>query len=283
MSNQRLAGKIAIVTGASRGIGAAIARRFGAEGAKVAIVARTLDEGASLPGSLNGVARQITEAGGTVLPIQADLSNTADLARIVEETVRQWGSIDILVNNAAWSRFPPVWEVQDRHVRLALQMNFITPQILSQLVFPHMRARGKGWILNISSATADMPPPGPWDFSDRRLQFARDGHSTIYGATKAALDRLTKGWALELAGTGIVVNGLAPVGAVASEGALAVGGWDENDHVEPVEAMAEAALLLCAECELVISGEIARSIPLLQAKGISIRDIDGSKNVNFKH
>lgn len=279
MSAQQLTDRVAIITGASRGIGAAIAQRFAAEGARVALVARTLEAGGALPGSLAEVANLIRSKGGDALPIQADLSNTEDLARIVETTVATWGRLDILVNNAAWSRFPPVWEAQERHVRLALQMNFITPQILSQLAYPHMKAQGQGWILNISSATADMPPAAPWDFSDRGLQFARDGHATLYGASKAALDRLTKGWALELAGTGIAVNALAPVGAVASEGALAVGGWDERDHVEPVEAMAEAALLLCSRPGAALSGEVARSLPLLKAQGVVIRDLDGSNPI----
>jgi citronellol/citronellal dehydrogenase len=275
-ASRALDGKVAIITGASRGIGAAIARRFAAEGAHVAIVARTLDAGGPLAGSLNEVAETIRAAGGTVLPIQADLTDSSDLARIVETTVSELGGLDILVNNAAWSRFPPVWEAQERHVRLALQMNFITPQILSQLAYPQMKARGQGWILNISSATADMPPAAPWDFSERTLQYQRDGHATLYGASKAALDRLTKGWALELAGTGIAVNALAPVGAVASEGALAVGGWDERDHVEPVEAMAEAALLLCSRPANELSGEVARSLPLLKIWGVAVRDLDGS-------
>lgn len=275
-ASRALDGKVAIITGASRGIGAAIARRFAAEGAHVAIVARTLDAGGPLAGSLNEVAETIRAAGGTVLPIQADLTDSSDLARIVETTVSELGGLDILVNNAAWSRFPPVWEAQERHVRLALQMNFITPQILSQLAYPQMKARGQGWILNISSATADMPPAAPWDFSERTLQYQRDGHATLYGASKAALDRLTKGWALELAGTGIAVNALAPVGAVASEGALAVGGWDERDHVEPVEAMAEAALLLCSRPAHELSGEVARSLPLLKIWGVAVRDLDGS-------
>lgn len=270
-----LDGKVAIITGASRGIGAAIARRFAAEGAKVAIVARTLDAGGPLVGSLNEVAEKIRAAGGTVLAIQADLTDSTDLARIVETAVAGLGGLDILVNNAAWSRFPPIWEAQERHVRLALQMNFITPHILSQLAYPHLKARGAGWILNISSATADMPPAAPWDFSDRKLQYGRDGHATLYGASKAALDRLTKGWALEAAATKIAVNALAPVGAVASEGALSVGGWDERDHVEPIEAMAEAALLLCSRPAEEISGEVARSLPLLEQWGAGIRDLDG--------
>jgi NAD(P)-dependent dehydrogenase (short-subunit alcohol dehydrogenase family) len=270
-----LSGKVAIVTGASRGIGAAIARRFAAEGAKVALVARTVEPGGPLAGSLAETVAGIAAAGGEAHAIRADLADPADRARIVPEALARFGAFDILVNNAAWSRFVPIWEVQQRHFELAFQMNLRAPQELSQAALPHLRARGEGWILNISSATADMPPPAPWAQDDRYVAFNRDGHATLYGTSKAALDRLTVGWAVELSRENIAVNALAPVGAVASEGALAVGGWDERDHLEPVEAMAEAALQLCHRPAATLSGEVARSLPLLARLGVPVRTLDG--------
>lgn len=270
-----LTGKVAVVTGASRGIGAAIARRFAAEGACVALVARTLEPGGPLAGSMAEVAEAIRAAGGQCAAIVADLADPAALPGIVEQAVAEFGGLDVLVNNAAWSRFPPIWEAQDRHVRLAFQMNVFTPQVLAQLALPHMRARGAGWIVNISSATADMPPSAPWDRANRAFEFNHHGHATLYGASKAALDRLTAGWAVELADSGVAVNALAPVGAVASEGAVQVGGWDGRDHLEPVEAMAEAALLLSSRPADVLSGRIARSLPLLAEFGVAIKGLDG--------
>ena len=127
-SSQLLAGRVAIITGASRGIGAAIARRFAAEGAKVAIVARTAEPGGKLPGSLIETAESIRAAGGECLMIQSDLADPVDRARIVPETVAHFGKLDILVNNAAWSRFIPIWEAQPHHVQLAFQMNLYAPQ-----------------------------------------------------------------------------------------------------------------------------------------------------------
>ncbi|GLV22943.1 oxidoreductase [Sphingobium sp. TomMM35A] len=272
-----LDGRVAIITGASRGIGAAIARRFAAEGARVAIVARTVEAGgSSLPGSLAETAALIRAAGGECLSIGANLADADDRSRIVAETVGHFGRLDILVNNAAWSRFVPIWEAQPKHFHLAFQMNVHAPQELSQQALPHFRDRGQGWILNISSATADVPPPAPYDPEDRYTRFNRDGHATLYGTTKAALDRLTAGWAVELSRENIAVNSLAPVGAVASEGALSVGGWDERDHLEPVEAMAEAALQLCHRPASELSGNIVRSLRLLERLNVPVRALDGT-------
>jgi NAD(P)-dependent dehydrogenase (short-subunit alcohol dehydrogenase family) len=270
-----LAGRVAIVTGASRGIGAAIARRFAAEGAKVAIVARTAEPGGRLSGSLKETADTIRTAGGQCLMIQSDLADPVDRARIVTETVAHFGKLDILVNNAAWSRFIPIWEAEPRQVQLAFQMNLFAPQELSQQALPHMRKLGEGWILNISSATADAPPAAPWDENDRYVNFNRDSHATLYGTSKAALDRLTAGWAVELSRERIAVNSLAPVGAVASEGALSVGNWDERDHLEPIEAMAEAALQLCHRPANELSGNVVRSLPLLRQLDAEIHTLDG--------
>ncbi|HUD93061.1 SDR family NAD(P)-dependent oxidoreductase [Sphingobium sp.] len=270
-----LTGRVAIITGASRGIGAAIARRFAAEGAKVAIVARTVEPGGGLAGSLAETAELIRTAGGECLAIAANLADPADRARIVPETTAHFGRLDILLNNAAWSRFLPVWEAQPRHVHLAFQMNLHAPQELSQQALPFFRKQGEGWILNISSATADMPPPAPYDPDDRYVRFNRDGHATLYGTSKAALDRLTAGWALELSREKIAVNALAPVGAVASEGALAVGGWDTRDHLEPVEAMAEAAFQLCHRPADELTGNIVRSLPLLERLQAPICGLNG--------
>lgn len=276
-SSHLLAGRVAIITGASRGIGAAIASRFAAEGAKVAIVARTADPGGKLPGSLSETAERIRAAGGECLMIQSDLASPEDRARIVPETVAHFGRLDILVNNAAWSRFIPIWDAEPRHVQLAFQMNLHAPQELSQQALPHMRRQGEGWIVNISSATADFPPPAPWDENNRYIAFNRDGHATLYGTSKAALDRLTAGWAVELSRENIAVNALAPVGAVASEGALSVGNWDERDHLEPVEAMAEAALQLCHRPASELSGHIARSLPLLKQLDVPVHTLDGRR------
>jgi citronellol/citronellal dehydrogenase len=149
---------VAIVTGASRGIGAAIARRLAAEGARVALVARSLEPGSGghLAGSLREIAAGIAEHGGVAEPIVADLSDPAcDRAAIVADTEAALGPVDILVNNAAACFYLSIDETSERRLRVAYEVNVITPYLLTKAVVPGMRERGEGWIVNITSAIVD--------------------------------------------------------------------------------------------------------------------------------
>lgn len=273
--NQCLAGKVAVITGGSRGIGAAIAKRFAAEGAKVAIIARTLEPGTRFEGSLSQTLAMIKEAGGEGLAIQADLSDAEARAGIIDEAAEHFGGVDILINNAAWLQFKPIEDVPAKHIDLGFQINVGAPHDLSREALPHMITQGAGWIVNISSSSSANPPPAPYDENDRYTAFNRDGGTTIYGATKSALDRLSTGWAIEVARHNIAVNSLSPVGAVASEGALSVGGWTQGDYIEPQETMAEAALQLSHRPCTALSGRIAHSVPLLKELGIATKTLDG--------
>ncbi|HQR03358.1 MAG: SDR family NAD(P)-dependent oxidoreductase [Proteobacteria bacterium] len=270
-----LQGKVAIVTGASRGIGAAIARRFAAEGARVVIVARTLEADGRLPGSLDETAARIRAGGGEVHCVQADLADATDRARIVPEAIARFGGVDILVNNAAWARFKPTREQASRYTHLAFEINYFAPLELAQQAIPSMESRGGGWILNLSSATSKHPDPAPYDAQNRYFQFHVHSAPTLYGSTKAALERTTAGWAAELAGSNIAMNTLAPVEAVASEGALHSGTIDAGAHMEPVEAMAEAALQLCSRAPSRLSGRCVLSLDLLRELGVTVYSLDG--------
>ena len=268
--------KVAIITGGSRGIGAAIAERFAAEGAKVVLVARTRAPGGKLPGSLDETAARIRAQGGNCHCVQADLGSAGDRERIVTETVAHYGGVDILVNNAAWARFAPSYAQPPERVELAYAVNVFAPLHLSQLVIPLMKACGGGWILNLSSVTSKLPPPAHYDPNERAYRFHTTHSPTLYGSTKAALERMSAGLAMELAADNIAVNTLAPVEAVASAGALKSGSIDDVAHMEPVEAMAEAALALCSRPQDRWSGRISLSLPLLRELGVQVMCLDGA-------
>lgn len=272
-----LDGRVAVITGASRGIGTAIARRFAAEGARVVITARTLAPGSALPGSLEEVAAALRDAGGECHCVAADLADPESRSRIVSSAIERYGGVDILVNNAAWARFQPAHAMALRHARLAFEVNVFAPLHLAQQAVPSMMERGGGWILNLSSGTALSPDPAPYAEDSRYFQFHQSASPSVYGSTKAALQRLTGGMAAELAGHRIAVNTLAPVEAVASEGALHSGTLDATTHYEPVEAMAEAALQLCSADPATLSGRFAVSLPLLRELGVPVRSLDGTR------
>ncbi len=274
---QRLKGKVAIVTGASRGIGAAIARRFAAEGAKVALVARTVEPGTSkLAGSLTEIAAWIEDHGGECVCIGANLAKEDQRQNIVPKTIAAFGGVDILINNAAWCRYQTSHEQSMKAVHQTFEVNVVTPLQLTAQCLASMKARGAGWVVNLSSATVLHPKPAPYDFGERYIEFNLRKGPSVYAASKAALERLTAGMAIELAQSNIAVNTLAPVEAVASEGAEYLGHVDASAHMEPAEAMAEAALELSSRPAKELSGRITLSIDLLRELGIhTVRTLDG--------
>jgi citronellol/citronellal dehydrogenase len=247
--------EVAIVTGASRGLGAAIAERLAAHGMHVAVTARTLEPGPDREGSLAEVAQRIRSTGGTAVPIGADLAVAEDRRRIVDEATRQLGPIDVLVNNAAVTFLYPFTEFPEKRWRLMFEVQVRAPYELAQLVVPGMVQRGKGWILNVSSKIA-LHPEGP-PFPDVHV-----APWTTYGMAKAAIDRFSTSLAAELSPHGVAVNALAPWDNVATPGATA---HDLVDGflVESPELMAEAALLLCTGDPAVLTGRVAYSQPLL--------------------
>jgi NAD(P)-dependent dehydrogenase (short-subunit alcohol dehydrogenase family) len=265
-------GRVAFVTGASRGIGAAIAQRLASAGAAVALAARSLDEPtAKRTGTLRDVVAQIEAHGGRALAVQCDVLDPESCAAAVARCRETLGPIDILVNNAATGPYRAFERLTARDFQLTFDGNVRAPLLLVQLVAPDMRARRRGWIVNISSVTAKPvqgPPYDAWDL--------KGGHH-LYAASKAALDRLTQGLAAELHAYGIAVNTLAPVAAVktASIEALGVSGWLDAAMLEPVEAIAEAALALCA-CDASLTGRVTYSLELLSELGREIRTLDGA-------
>ncbi|MCU4185300.1 SDR family NAD(P)-dependent oxidoreductase [Acidiferrimicrobium sp. IK] len=254
--NRPCEGKVALVSGASRGLGEAIARRLSSAGAKVAISARTLDPDPRYDGSLRETAAAIEAAGGECLPVACDLSRSEDRHALISQVTEEWGRIDILVNNAAVSFMLPYTEFPEKRWRLMVEVQLWAPYELGQMVVPGMRARGEGWILNITSRSAVHPVGPPFD------KFHKDAGFSAYGMVKAGLDRMTTALAAELYDDNIAVNALAPWDNVSTPGAAhheLVDGF----ALEGPEWMAEAALVLCSNPPSQLTGRVAYSQPLL--------------------
>ncbi|MCU1343761.1 MAG: oxidoreductase [Acidimicrobiia bacterium] len=268
IDGQRMAGKVALVTGASRGIGAGIARRLAAEGAAVACAARTVDPDPRYEGTLTETVKLIESEGGQARAYQADLSKTEDRHRLVAEVADTLGPVDILVNNAAVTFLLPIDTFPEKRFRLMIETQVWAAIELSQLCIPGMRAKGGGWILNISSRSAVKPLGPPFD------DLMANGGFAVYGLCKAALDRLSVGMAAELHKDNIAVNTLAPWDNVATPGA---GAHDlvEDFKLEDMAIIAEAAMQLCAGDRSRLTGRNAYSQAILAELFVAPRALDG--------
>jgi citronellol/citronellal dehydrogenase len=258
--NGLLAGKVAVVTGASRGIGEAIALRYAKEGARVAVSARTLNEGENiLEGSITSTVDRINHAGGEAIAVRANLTNEADRLNLIKHTESVLGPIDILVNNAAVTYYMSTPEVTEKRFRLMMEVQVWTPLQLAGLVVPGMIQRGGGWILNISSHSAIHPNK------------ASPGNgATVYGMCKAALERFTTGLAQEVYQHNIGVNVISP-GLVATPGAVYHNLINERSkhHVTPVEHMAEACLRLVHGDPKELTGRIDYASDMIEEFGLT--------------
>ena len=214
-----LAGKVVIITGASRGVGKQAALDFARRGAHVVLAARTVEPDVELPGTLGEALKQIEAMGGRALAVQTDLASEADLKRLVDAAVERFGGVDILVNNAAattgdiWSK--RFLELTREDWLYQFDVNVHAPFTLMQLVTPIMEARGGGRIINLSTGSGEVfrLPEEP-----RKLE-SQGGFSLAvpgYYSSKRALDRLGNSVAPELARKNIAVIGLHP-GLVATE------------------------------------------------------------------
>jgi NAD(P)-dependent dehydrogenase (short-subunit alcohol dehydrogenase family) len=262
--NGVLAGQVAVVTGASRGIGEAIARRFAMAGAKVVVSARTVEpDDHYLPGTISETVEHIKASGGEAIAVRADLANADDRKNLIDAAEKAFGGVDILVNNAAITYFIPVEEFPEKRFRLMMDVQVWAPFELSQRVLPGMKERGRGWILNISSHAALHP---------QKTMAGRGG--TVYGMCKAALERFTTGLAQEVYDHGIGVNVISP-GLVATPGVMHHRLINESnkDRVTPVEHMAEACLRLCHGDPKALTGRIDYADQVMKEFALSAADL----------
>jgi len=262
-------GRVALVTGASRGIGRAVAVRLAAEGCDVAICSRP-SPGFENLGTLEGAREAVAAFGGRVLAVPFDLStDDPPRATLVDRVEAELGPVDILVNNAAAGSFRPFLEWTDDAMATILGLNFWAPWHLIRRVLPGMRARGSGWILNMSSQTAVIPAGPPFPATHPSSQ------GTMYGGSKAFLNRWTASLAAELHGEGIAVNALAPEAAAATEVLVEYSDL-AGELYEPLETMAEATLALCSGDPAVLTGRITTSLELLVDLDRPVRDLTGA-------
>jgi 3-oxoacyl-[acyl-carrier protein] reductase len=208
--SQKLKGKVAVVTGASKGIGASIARHLADEGAAVVVNYASSKAGA------DRVVSDITGNGGKAIAVQADVSKQTDIQRLFAETKRAFGQVDILVNNAGVYEFAPLEQITPEHYHKQFDLNVLGLLLASKEAVQYFGSAG-GNIINISSVVAEAPMPD----------------AAVYSATKAAVDAITVSLAKELGPRKIRVNAINP-GMVETEG-LTGAGITESDFRKQVE------------------------------------------------
>ena len=209
--SQKLQGKVAIVTGASKGIGAGIAKQLAAEGAAVVVNYSSSREGAE------GVVKEITAKGGKAVAIKANLADKADIERLFAEAQKAFGQLDILVNNAGVYEFLPIENVSEEHFYKQFDLNVLGLVLASKEAAKYFNGDG-GSIINISSVASTSAP----------------ATASVYSATKGAVDTITKSLAKELGPRKIRVNAINP-GMVLTEG-IRDAGFDKSDFRKDVEA-----------------------------------------------
>ena len=202
----RLKNKVAVVTGASKGIGASIAKHFAAEGAKVVVNYASSKEGA------DKVVKAITDNGGIAIAVQADVSNEADVTRLFDETRKAFGKLDILVNNAVAQGYAPIEQISAAAFQQSFNVNVLGPVLTIQAALQSFGDKG-GNIINISSGASKYPLP----------------NASLYSATKAALDAFTIALSKELGAKNVRINSILP-GATETEGAASAGVTKGSDY-----------------------------------------------------
>jgi len=207
----KLAGKVAVVTGASKGIGASIAEHLAAEGASVVVNYATSKSGAE------AVVKRITDKGGKAVSVQADVSKPADITKLFAETKRAYGKLDVLVNNAGVYEFAPLESITAEQFHRLFDLNVLGLLLTTQEAVKHI-GDGGGSIINISSVVGPMPVE----------------NGSVYSATKAAVDALTIALSKELGAKKIRVNSINP-GLVVTEG-LRSAGIEDSDFRKAIEA-----------------------------------------------
>lgn len=239
----KLAGKVAIVTGASRGIGKATAIGLAHAGAAVVVAARSDVERGRIPGTIHQTVAEIVAAGGRAIAVRADVADEESVAEMVRRTLAEFGRVDVLVSNAAGAYYKPVVETPAPRWDLVVGVNLRGPFLCSKAVLPSMIAQRSGSIINVSSRGAEH------------------GHGTFTGAaycaTKAAVERFSTALAEEVKAHNVAVNAIKPRGAVSTEGMRLqnpTADWSVWD--QPEDFMVKAIVFLAAQDGAGVTGGV---------------------------
>lgn len=252
----KLEGKVAIVTGSSRGLGKAIAIGFAREGANVVVAARTDVEDERIPGTIYKTAEEIQALSCRALPIKCDVTNEESIIDMVQKTLDEFGHIDILVNNAGVAFGYPVIETPLKRWEVVLRVNLNGAFLCTKAVLPGMIQQRSGSIINISSLASNE----------------RDGGTVstgvAYGVAKAGLDRFTWGLAAEVGQYNVAVNAIKPQGIIDTEGMRYVAKDADKSQWQSPEKMTKAAIFLACQDASGVTGTVATDEELYAWHGL---------------
>ena len=260
-----LEGKVALVTGSSRGIGKAIALQLAEDGADIVICARSEAPTEDLPGSIGETAEAVRARGRRALALKVDVSEDADLHAAIDATLREFGRIDILVNNAGIISAGPFLGGDPDLIDVFYRTNVRGPYVLSQLAAAAMAGQGSGVIVNISSGAARHPaPPAPGEAPRARP----NGSGLVYGVSKAALDRIGSGIAAELFDKNIASFQIYPGFTITERNSrTARGSPVDPSRAERPETTAKAVAFLCRD-PMAHTGRIFQSRQVVDENGL---------------
>lgn len=241
----KLKGKVAIVTGASRGLGKAIAVSFSKEGASVVVAARTEVDSKKLPGTIYQTAEEIRALGSDTLAIRCDVTDEDSVSQMVQKTLEQFGHIDVLVNNAGIAFYSPILETPVKRWELVIKVNLVGAFLCSKAVLPQMIKQKRGSIINISSLAADERDEGTVPTG------------VAYAVSKAGLDRLTLGLATEVGRYNIAVNAVKPHRVVNTDGMRLWQPDADKSSWQSADMMVKAINLLAIQDSRGITGTVA--------------------------
>ena len=253
----KLVDKVAIVTGASRGVGKNMAVELAREGCHVVVAARSEQEtDPKLPGTIHATAEELRSLGVRALPVRTDVTDEESVRSMVQAALDEFGRIDILINNAGVMSPGRLWEIPLKRWDLVMRVNVRGPVLCCQAVLPQMIERGEGVVINISSIAADQ----------------QGAANTSYSVTKQALRKLSEGLAEEVKEYNIRVFSLSPEGLVITPGTMYHRLPEQvpsGPFVESPEAMGQAAVFLCSDEEASsLSGQHFYSRALLRERGL---------------